>query len=76
MSSAPSAIGQNSEGQSQEAAAPEEVAQEPQDGSLWWHGMFVKAGRMGNMASESQVVSKDKVSTLDRLHSLPYLRIS
>lgn len=56
------AAGQNSEGQSQEAAAPEEVAQEPQDGSLWWHGMFVKAGRMGNMASESQVVSKDKVN--------------
>ena len=23
-----------------------------QDGSLWWHGMFTRAGRMGNMASD------------------------
>ena len=30
--------------------------------SLWWHGMFVKAGRMGNMAADVQAGSKPEVS--------------
>ncbi len=41
-----------SEGQSAQPAEAEEEAPEPQDGSLWWHGMFIRAGRMGNMASD------------------------
>lgn len=54
--------GQSSEEQSHEAGAIEEQEeQEAQDGSLWWHGMFVKAGRMGNMASEVQTNSKHEV---------------
>ncbi len=40
------------EGQSAQPAEAEEEAPEPQDGSLWWHGMFIRAGRMGNMASD------------------------
>ncbi len=44
--------GIHSEGQSAQPVEAEEEAQEPQDGSLWWHGMFIRAGRMGNMASD------------------------
>lgn len=43
--------GQQSEGESAQPAVEEE-APEVQDGSLWWHGMFTRAGRMGNMASD------------------------
>ena len=54
--------GQSSEGQSKDAGAPEEQEErEAQDGSLWWHGMFVKAGRMGNMASDVKAGSKPEV---------------
>ena len=42
----------HSEGQSAQPVEAEEEALEPQDGSLWWHGMFIRAGRMGNMASD------------------------
>ncbi len=41
-----------SEAQSAQPVEAEEEAPEPQDGSLWWHGMFTRAGRMGNMASD------------------------
>ncbi|DBA89430.1 TPA: hypothetical protein ACH3X1_004065 [Trebouxia sp. C0004] len=41
-----------SESQSAQPVEVEEEAPEPQDGSLWWHGMFIRAGRMGNMASD------------------------
>lgn len=44
--------GIHSEGQSAQPVEAEEEAPEPQDGSLWWHGMFIRAGRMGNMASD------------------------
>ena len=40
------------ERQSAQPVEAEEEAPEPQDGSLWWHGMFIRAGRMGNMASD------------------------
>lgn len=40
------------EGQSAQPVEAQEEAPEPQDGSLWWHGMFIRAGRMGNMASD------------------------
>lgn len=39
----------------------EQKEQEGHDGSLWWHGMFVKAGRMGNMAADVQAGSKPEV---------------
>ena len=39
----------------------EQKKQEAHDGSLWWHGMFVKAGRMGDMAADVQADSKPQV---------------
>ena len=44
--------------------AEEQEERKAQDGSLWWHGMFVKAGRMGNMAAEVQAGSKPEVRAL------------
>lgn len=61
---APSAD-QGSEGQSNEArTSKEQEEQKAQDGSLWWHGMFVRAGRMGNMAADVQAGSKPEVCAL------------
>ena len=55
---------ESNEGQSNAADTleQEQEEQEANDGSLWWHGMFVKAGRMGNMAADVQAGSKPEVS--------------
>ncbi|KAL0019423.1 hypothetical protein WJX79_001432 [Trebouxia sp. C0005] len=49
-----------SEGQSAQPVDVEEEAWEPQDGSLWWHGMFIRAGRMGNMASDVRSAGQEQ----------------
>lgn len=57
---------QSNEQQSNAADTLEEEQKEREahDGSLWWHGMFVKAGRMGNMAADVQAGSKPEVRAI------------